>query len=126
VYRIFNQKLYLALVCRASWPTYASFEEDKALRDPKWNSKYEGKRIVMWDDTNVPFNFKPRGAANQRITYSPYYGMNCAKGGVFLQLCAWMGIEELWVAASSDSYYMENADEILKQQEIFAKLDLVD
>ena len=70
VYHIFDLKLYLALVCRASWSTYARFKEDKAFQDSKWNSKYENQRIIMWDDTNVPFNFKPSGAVNQQITYS--------------------------------------------------------
>ena len=126
LYRIFDQKLQLVLLCRASWPTYARFKEDEALRDPKWNEKYKGDRIIMWDDTNVPFNFKPSGAVNQRITYSAYYSQNCAKGGIFLQLCGWMGVAELWVGATSDSYYMENADNILARQEEFAREDLVD
>ena len=125
VYRIFDQKLYLALVCRASWPTYVRFKEDEVLRDSKWNSKYEHQRIIMWDDTNVPLYFKPSGAVNQRITYSAYYSQNCAKGGIFLQLCGWMGVAELWVGGTSDSYYMQHADEILKRQEEFARNDLV-
>ena len=51
--------------------------------------------------------------------------MNCAKGGVFLQLCGWMGVEELWCGATSDSFYMENTG-ILKRQKDFAEDDLVD
>ena len=62
MYRIFDQKLYFVLVSRTSWPVYVTFEEDKELRDPKWNGKYDGLRIITWDDTNVCFNFKPSGA----------------------------------------------------------------
>lgn len=80
----------------------------------------------MWDDTNVPFNFKPSGAQNQRITYSQYYASNCAKGGVFIQCCGWVGVSELWTGATSDSFYMENTNEILERQQIFAENDLVD
>ena len=125
LYNIFDSKSYLVLRCRKSWPMYTSFEEDKFLRKEKWNAKYESKRVVMWDDTNIPFNFKPSSAKNQRITYSPYYGMNCAKGGVFLQLCGWLGVEELWCGATSDSHYSEHTP-ILKQQNEFAKIDTID
>ena len=121
-YSIIDQKLDLALACRKSWPAYASFEEDKLLRKEKWDNKYPNMRVVMWDDTNIPFTFKPSSAQLQKITYSSYYAMNCAKGGVFLQLCGWMGVEELWVGATSDSHYMENT-EILKRQKAFAEND---
>ena len=80
--------------------------------------------MVMWDDTNIPFSFQPSSALNQRTTYSSYYGMNCAKGGVFLQLCGWLGVEELWCGATSDSFYMEHTC-ILSDQEKFAKDDKV-
>ena len=124
-YTIINAKLDLVLSCRKSWPTYASFEEDATLRKEKWDEKYENVRVVMWDDTNIPFSFKPSSAQGQKLTYSSYYSMNCAKGGVFLQLCGWMGVEELWVGATSDSYYMEKTN-ILKRQKEFAKNDKVD
>jgi len=51
--------------------------------------------------------------------------MNCAKGGVFTQLCGWMGVSELWVGATSDSFYLENANDIMKRQQEFAENDLV-
>ena len=35
--------------------------------------------------------------------------MNCAKGGVFLQLCGWMGTWELWVGSISDTNYANRA-----------------
>ena len=63
----------------------------------------------MWDDTNIDFQFKPSGADEQRITYSHYYGGNVGKGGVFLQLCGWIGVEHLWVGATSDTHYQENS-----------------
>ena len=59
------------------------------------------------------------------MTYSPYYGGNCGKGGVFLQLGRWMGVQELWVGATSDSYYQQETN-IFKEQEEFAKVDLID
>ena len=124
VYKIFDHKTYLVLCCQSSWPTYVSYEEDKALRKEKWDAKYAKKRIVMWDDTNIAFNFKPGSAKNQRTTYSSYYSMNCAKGGVFLQLSGWMGVAELWVGGTSDSFYQEKAG-ILEQQKKFAEDDIV-
>jgi hypothetical protein len=124
MYDIIDSKTDLVLECRRSWPTYVSMEEDEKLRKKKWNDKYKNKRIVMWDDTNIPFTYKPSSALNQRITYSAYYGMNCAKGGVFLQLCGWLGVEELWVGAVSDSHYMRFTS-ILKRQKIFAQEDTI-
>jgi hypothetical protein len=122
--KIIDTKAKLVLECRKSWPTYVSMSEDEKLRKKKWNEKYKNKRIVMWDDTNIPFTYKPSSALNQRITYSAYYGMNCAKGGVFLQLCGWLGVEELWVGAVSDSMYMDQTS-ILKDQHNFAQNDLI-
>ena len=46
----------------------------------------------MWDDTNVNLQFKPSSVEAQRITYSVYYGGNVCKGGIFLQLCGWLGV----------------------------------
>ncbi len=122
---IFRGKLEIATQCRERWPQYVSYKEDHALMKEKWRRKFEGKRIVMWDDTNVDFMFQPSGADEQRLTYSVYYAGNCAKGGVFLQPCGWMGVEHLWVGATSDSHYQENTD-IFKRQEKFARQDLVD
>ena len=75
----------------------------------------------MWDDTNVPFTFKP----SHRLTYSSYYGMNCAKGGVFTMLSGWMGDAELWVGATSNSHYQRH-NKIFEHQKEFAKGNLVD
>ena len=50
--------------------------------------------------------------------------MNCAKGGVFMQLCGWLGVADLWVGATSDSHYQEHSG-IFERQEAFAASDLV-
>ena len=85
--KVFNTKLAVVVCCRFSWPRWVSHSEDCTLRKPKWNDKYDGKRVVMWDDTNVNLQFKPSSVEVQHITYSAYYGGNVCKGGVFLQLC---------------------------------------
>ena len=122
--KVFDSKTYLILRCRSSWPVFVSLNEDKILRKEKWNDKYENKRVIMWDDTNIPFCFKPSSAKNQRLTYSSYYSMNCAKGGVFLQLCGWMGVAELWCGGISDTIYIEK-EKILERQNDFANKDRV-
>jgi hypothetical protein len=38
----------------------------------------------MWDNTDEPFQGKPSDGKLQRLTLSLYYGLNVAKGGVFL------------------------------------------
>jgi hypothetical protein len=123
-HKIIDSKLNLIKRCRTSWPRYASHEEDLFLRDNKWNEKYGNKRCIMLDDTNGPFTFKPSIAMNQRSTWSSYYGSNCAKGGVFLQYCGWMGVSEYYGGAISDSLYVEKTG-ILKEQQKFAEDDLV-
>ena len=85
---IFHFHLRKVLKCRKSWPKYATHAEDIQMRKDKWKQKYEGKRVVMWDDTNINFAFKPSGAYEQRVTYSKYYATNCGKGGFFIQLGA--------------------------------------
>ena len=124
VRNIFDKKIKMLETCRISWPRYASYNEDHTLTKQKWRDKFEGKRIVMWDDTNVNLTYKPSGADEQRLTYSLYYGGNCAKGGVFLQLCGWIGVEHLWVGTTSDSFYQEKT-KIFEKQDAFAKSDLV-
>ena len=122
---IFRTKLDMIKACRESWPRYASYNEDFALMKDKWKEKYKGKRVVMWDDTNVNLAYKPSGADEQRLTFSVYYSSNCCKGGVFLQLCGYTGVEHLWVGATSDSHYQEHT-EIFEKQHTFAMNDLVD
>ena len=121
---VLDSKRKLVLRCRKSWPMYCSSKEDRMLRDDKWNERYDGKRVVFWDDTNVPFNFMPSDANMQRLTYSAYYGQNCAKGGVFVQLCGWGGANNLWAGATSDTHYL-NKSGILENQHEFSLNDLV-
>ena len=54
-----------------------------------------------------------------------YCGRNCVKGEVFLQLCGWMGVENLQVGAMSNSYYHKKT-KIFKKQDTFAKAELPD
>ena len=122
---IFHDKLERIKTCRQSWPRYATYNEDFNLMKEKWKEKYKNKRIVMWDDTNVNLTYKPSGADEQRLTYSQYYACNCTKGGVFLQLCCWTGVEHLWVGATSDLHYQEHT-KIFEKQHTFASNDLVD
>ena len=93
--KIFRNKFQLVCAAQESWPCYASFYEGAALMKEKWKKEYENVRIVMWDDTNVNLLYQPSTADDQRLTYSQYYAANCAKGGVFLQLCGWTGLDLL-------------------------------
>ena len=115
---VFDHKLSIVLRARKSWPKYASFEEDSILRKEKWNDKYTSERVIQWDNTNVTMT-KPSDAALQRTTYSQYYKENCAKGGVHLQFCGWMGTEELWTGNVCDSDYQSNGN-IIMEQKVFA------
>jgi hypothetical protein len=92
--------------CFLQWPRFVSFDEDISHRKQKWDDFYYGKRLVMWDNTNINMCFKPTVFETQRITYSQYYGGNVAKGGVFIQPCGWIGTHELWTGGISDSEYM--------------------
>ncbi len=115
--RVFDCKLKIQLQSRDEWPRFVTLEEDLALRDNKWKAAYDGKRIIMWDNTALPIK-QPSDAELQRNTYSAYYAGNVAKGGIFLQLCGWLGTEELWVGAVSDSEYFKRSG-ILEQQKQF-------
>ena len=117
--RIFDEKMKIHIAAREKWPRYASYDEDKKLRDEHWNDDYDGFRVVMWDNTNIPM-FKSGDANNQRLTYSSYYAGNVAKGGVFVQLCGWMGTHELYPGAITDSEYILKS-KILEQQYIYVQ-----
>ena len=80
--------------------------------------------MIFWDNTNVDMFFKPSTALNQCITYSCYYVSNFAKGGVFVQLCGWLGTEELWTGAVSNSKYQDMTG-IFKAKRELSKADLV-
>jgi hypothetical protein len=74
---------------------------------------------VFWDDTDIGIP-RPSVASLNRKTYSSYYNGNVAKGGVFLQLCGWLGVWNLWTGAVSDTKYLVTSG-ILDAQENFAK-----
>ena len=115
----FRKKLALIKRARDSWPAYVSMEVDSKLRSEKWNERYDGKRVVMWDNTNVNMP-KPQDAKMQRQTYSAYYGGNVGKGAIGLQLCGWMLTTELWDGAVSDKEYLEKSGILEIQAEIAA------
>ena len=77
----------------------------------------------MWDMINIPA-YAFSDADLNRFTYSVYYAMNCFKGGIFVQLCGWMGTAHLWVGAVSDTDYNKRAG-YMEEQEQFAEGDLV-
>jgi hypothetical protein len=122
VNRIVDAKRQRVLQCRGRWPMFVTQEEDEALRAPHWNNRYKGLRVVFWDNTNIQMGFKPGDGRLNRLTYSSYYGGNVAKGGVFLQLCGWLGTHSLWVGAVSDTKYLSQSG-ILEMQEEFVKQD---
>ena len=119
---VFDQKLNIVRCARESWPKYASLDEDLMLRKEKWEGRYNNQRVIQWDNTNVAMT-KPGDAAMQRTTYSQYYKENCAKGGVFLQFCGWMGTASLWTGGVGDSEYQTNGT-IISDQKDFAQNDI--
>ena len=60
----------------------------------------------------------------QRLTYSKYYNDNVFKGGVFTQLCNWLGTGDLQPGAVSESDY-NRREGYLERQKDFAEHDLV-
>ncbi len=122
--KLFDSKYRVERRARQSWPVYASYKEDIEIRKDKWNLKYPNERIVMWDMTDVKaYGFSD--ADLQRLTYSKYYNGNCFKGGVFTQLCGWIGTGDLWPGAVSDSDYNRREGYLNRQQD-FADQDLID
>lgn len=120
--KVIGDKYEIERRARDSWPVYASHEEDVEIRKDKWDLKYPNERIVMWDMTNInAYGFSD--ADLQRLTYSKYYNGNVFKGGVFTQLCGWIGTADLWPGAVSDSVY-NRREGYLKRQQEFASNDL--
>mmetsp|Transcript_31000 Transcript_31000/g.92921 ORF Transcript_31000/g.92921 Transcript_31000/m.92921 type:complete len:264 (-) Transcript_31000:30-821(-) len=115
VKRVYRSKLSKVLQMRRRWPTYATMEEDAALRDPKWNARYSDQFVIMWDNTNLNMNFKSSDSRFQYNTFSCYYNGNVGKGGVHVQLCGLLGSHELWMGALSDTEYFQRSG-ILEQQ----------
>ena len=76
-----NCKLALEAAALQSWPPYVTYREDEILRK-KWKwIHYDGKRVIMWDMTNIPA-YAFENSDTQRATYSDYYGDWCVKGGL--------------------------------------------
>ena len=115
--KIFDEKFAQERIAHRSWPLYASYTEDLMLRNTKkWGNKYSEERPVMWDMTNLPaYAFSDTDL--QRLTYSEYYGMNCLKGGVSVQLCGWMGTADLWPGRVTDSDYNRREGYLERQRE---------
>ena len=114
---IMEHKIDMEFLAQQSWPPYASYTEDLLLRNrKKWGNKYNDERPIMWDMTNIPaYAFTDTDL--QRLTYSDYYGMNCFKGGVFVQLCGWMGTADLWPGRVTDSDYNRREGYLQRQSE---------
>ena len=120
--KVIDAKLDLVLTARRRWPKYATMQEDAKLRNKSWDLNYKDKRIVMWDNTGIRLH-KPTDALLQRMTYSSYYAGNVGKGGIFVQLCGWMGTHELYPGAMSDSDYLNKITSILEEQKAFQEKD---
>ena len=123
VLRVVDAKLDLCTSARNKWPKFVSYEEDRLLRKPKWNSRYEGMHPIMWDMTNVSA-YAFSSAHWQRLTYSQYYNENCFKSGVFCQTCGWMGVVDLWLGGVSDSDF-NRREGYLEEQRLFQEKDKV-
>ena len=124
VIAIVSQKYAVEFSALNSWPMYSSYTEDVKTRNAKWDQKYCGVRPIMWDMTNIPaYSFSDPDF--QRFTYSEYYGENCFKGGVSVQLNGWIRAGSLWPGRVSDSDYNRREGYLQRQQE-FQDADLVE
>ena len=118
-----NFKLAIEVAALRSWPRFASYDEDMELRKRgKWGH-YDEFRPILWDMTNISAPAFS-GSPVQRGTWSDYYGKNCFKGGVFFQLCGWLGGWTLWGGGVSDTDYNKRAG-YLEEQEKFQLSGLV-
>ena len=125
---LFIFKLALLNRARNRWPIFASYEEDMALRKPKWNHKLrerKGKkfRIIFWDMTGIK-TYKFSAADKQRVTWSKYYATNCVKGAGGIQPCTWGVTVPLWTGRVSDTDYHQNSGYVQAMKE-FQEKDLV-
>jgi hypothetical protein len=120
---LFDVKVKQINEFKSRWGVYATYQEDKDLRQSKWETEFGQHRLVMWDNTNIPLCFKPTDAEAQRNTYSQYYSGNVGKGGVFIQPCGWMGTHDLWMGAVSDSEYMLRSGVFEQQHKFLTRND---
>ena len=51
--RVFDLKMDVVMTSRESWPTFASFEEDKEFSGDAFKNRYENICAIFWDITNV-------------------------------------------------------------------------
>ncbi len=122
--KVLKAKLKMVKEARDRWPKFASLEEDEDLRKDHWNEMIDGDkrvRLIMHDMSNIPLP-QPSEPEFNRATYSKYYGGNCAKGGIFTQLCGWEGTLELFTGSIGDSEYITKSN-ILGEQQSFADND---
>jgi hypothetical protein len=104
---VFDDKVRLVLRTQHIWGLFVTHNEDCLLRLSKWSDgEFEHRRLIMWDNTNIPLCFNPSDKEAQWNTYLLYYGGNVAKGAVFILPCGWMGTHELYMGDISDTEYM--------------------
>ena len=121
---ILTRRYDIELRALLSWPAYASYNKDVKMRHAKWYQKYWGLQPIMWDMSNIPaYSFWD--ADFQPLTYSEYYGENCFKGGISVQLNSWIQAGALWPGRVSDSDYNRREGYLQKQQE-FQESNLVE
>jgi hypothetical protein len=63
---IFDHKRDIHMKCVSIWPKFVSYVEDNSLRKIKWDEHYRDRRVIMWENTNVPFCYKPSASDVQR------------------------------------------------------------
>lgn len=122
--RIKDAKSAIEMSAFRSWPRFASFEEDKELRNPQKWARYDACRVIQWDMTNAPAQ-SFSDPSLYRATYSQYYGECCAKVGVGMQLCGWVTGERAWTGGVDDGTYHSKAG-YMEAQKQFQEADLVD
>ena len=124
VRRVIDAKYDIEWRALLSWPLYPTYEEDMEMRSETFKRKYEGKRVIMHDMTNI-HAYAFTDADLQRLTWNDYYGENCFKGGVYSTTGGFHGTYTLWPGAVSDSDYNRRAGYLDEQRE-FQTNDTVD
>jgi len=114
--RVFTRIRVKVLDARMRWPLFVSLEEDVALMRQHWREQYGNH---FWDNTNIDID-APTDADFNWHTYSACYGGTVGKGAVFLFLCGWFGMWELWAGGVSDTEYMSRSG-VFSYQEKFVK-----
>jgi hypothetical protein len=86
--RVKDCKIALEMAAFRSWPRFATFAEDKDLRNPQKWVRYDGCRVIQWDMTNCPA-LAFADASLYRATFSEYFGMNCLKVLEYNSVAGW-------------------------------------